>query len=126
GLRHLAHAPRPGVAALKEVAGVNGSVNAAHVAFQLAPRLNAAGRLQTALDALELLLCKDPICASKIAQALDLQNRERQAIERSTAERLITALRSRFNPAEDFAIVEGEADWHVGVVGIVALRVLRE
>ena len=126
GMRALASTPRAGIKALKAVAGLNGEITATHLGFQLGPRLNAAGRLETALDALELLLCSDENRARQLAEALDLQNRERQEIERRTADQAIEALRAKFNPANDYAIVEGEANWHIGVVGIVASRVLRE
>ena len=126
GLERLAETNRVGLQALKKVAGISGSVNCHEVGFQLGPRLNAAGRLETALDALELLLTTDPARAESLAQALDTQNRERQSIEKKIADEVITAIRSRFNPSADYAIVEGDARWHLGVVGIVASRVLRE
>ena len=126
GLERLAETSRVGLQSLKRVAGIQHSVDCHHVAFQLAPRLNAAGRLETALDALDLLLTNDPARADSLAEALDQQNRERQSIEKKIADEVISAVRARFNPASDFAIVEGDANWHLGVVGIVASRVLRE
>jgi single-stranded-DNA-specific exonuclease len=88
--------------------------------------LNAAGRLETATEALELLLARDLAEAEPLARDLDLRNRERQRIERAIADEVIGAVRARFNPETDFAIVEGQLLWHIGVVGIVASRVLRE
>jgi single-stranded-DNA-specific exonuclease len=96
------------------------------VAFQLAPRLNAAGRLETAQGALQLLLCREGKEAETIACDLDEQNRRRQQIEGRIADEVLGALRSRFNPETDFVIVEGQLLWHIGVIGIVASRVLRE
>src|SRR5213079_2458311 len=92
----------------------------------LGPRLNAAGRLETATAALNLLLARDPAAAEPLARDLDARNRERQQIERCIAEEVIGAVRARFNPDTDFVIVEGQLLWHIGVVGIVASRVLRE
>lgn len=126
GLDRLSSTSRPGLVALKKVAGVDGIVTTTHAGFQLGPRLNAAGRLETALDALELLLCKDAARADRIAAALDAQNQERREIERATVDQVLSGLRRRFDPARDYAIVEGEGSWHIGVVGIVASRVLRE
>ncbi|HEX7861883.1 MAG TPA: single-stranded-DNA-specific exonuclease RecJ [Verrucomicrobiae bacterium] len=126
GLERLARTARIGLKALKKVAGLNGSIDCYGVSFQLAPRLNAAGRLETALDALDLLLTTEEARAEFLAQALDAQNRERQSIERKIADEVIEAVRTRFNPAADYAIVEGDASWHLGVVGIVASRVVRE
>ena len=116
---------RPGLRALKEVAGIAGEIGVHEVGFQVAPRLNAAGRLN-ALQALQLLLARDTNEAEKLARALDAQNRERQRIECSMAEQVIGAVRARFNPETDYVIVEGQLLWHLGVVGIVASRVLRE
>ena len=96
------------------------------VGFQLAPRLNAAGRLENALEALDLLLARDLETATPIAHRLDAQNGERQNIERGIADAVIGSLKSRFDPAKDFVIVEGELFWHIGVVGIVASRVLQQ
>ena len=61
-----------------------------------------------------------------MARSLDMRNRERQKIERGIAEEVIGAVRARFNPETDFVIVEGQLLWHIGVVGIVASRVLQQ
>jgi single-stranded-DNA-specific exonuclease len=126
GLERLAATTRPGLVALKQVAQVKEPLDAFTVSFQLAPRLNAAGRLENAAAALDLLLAPDAAHAAPLAQALDAHNRERQNIERNLADTIIGRVRSRFDPARDYVIVEGELLWHIGVVGIVASRVLRE
>jgi single-stranded-DNA-specific exonuclease len=61
-----------------------------------------------------------------LAQNLDSRNRERQKIEKSIVEEVTGVVRSKFNPQSDFVIVEGQLLWHIGVVGIVASRVLQE
>ncbi len=96
------------------------------VGFQLAPRLNAAGRLETAEESLRLLLAPTLAEAMPLAQNLDARNRERQKIERGIVEEVTGAVRAKFNPQTDFVIVEGQLLWHIGVVGIVASRVLQE
>jgi single-stranded-DNA-specific exonuclease len=96
------------------------------VGFQLGPRLNAAGRLETAEGALRLMLARDLNEAEPLARQLDARNRERQQIERGIAEEAIGAIRAKFNPAVDHVIVEGQLLWHIGVVGIVASRVMQE
>jgi len=126
GLARLTSTQRPGLVALKNVAQVTGAVGVYEVGFQLGPRLNAAGRLENALRALDLLLAATVAEAEPIAHELDAQNRERQKIERSIVDEVLGTLRSRFNPEADFVIVEGRLLWHIGVVGIVASRVLRE
>ncbi len=126
GLKALETTRRPGLVALKGVAQVAGSVGTYEVGFQLGPRLNAAGRLENAAEALQLLLTADPAEAERIAQSLDARNRERQQIDRNMSEEVIGAVRARFNPNTDWVIVEGQLRWHIGVVGIVASRVVRE
>jgi single-stranded-DNA-specific exonuclease len=96
------------------------------VGFQLAPRLNAAGRLETAEEALHLILAKTLETALPLAQNLDLRNRERQKIEKTIVEEVVGVVRSKFDAQKDFVIVEGQLLWHIGVVGIVASRVLSE
>jgi single-stranded-DNA-specific exonuclease len=126
GLEWLNHTGRPGLLALREVAKITGKIGGYEVGFQLAPRLNAAGRLENALEALHLLLAPDAATARPLAERLDAHNRERQEIERGIAGTLIEKVRSQFDPARDFVIVEGDLRWHIGVVGIVASRVLQE
>ena len=126
GLERLNATERPGLVALKQVAQSPASLTTFDVGFQLAPRLNASGRLETAEESLHLLLAEDMEDAMPLAQRLDSQNRERQKIERSIAEEVSGAIRARFNPETDYVIVEGQLHWHIGVVGIVSSRVLNE
>jgi single-stranded-DNA-specific exonuclease len=126
GLQRLNTTQRPGLIALKQVAQCPPTLGAYEVGFQLAPRLNAAGRLETAEDSLRLLLARDLAEAMPLAQNLDSRNRERQKIERGIVEEVIGAVRAKFDPQTDFVIVEGQLLWHIGVVGIVASRVLQQ
>jgi single-stranded-DNA-specific exonuclease len=126
GLQRLNTTQRPGLIALKQVAQCPPTLGAYEIGFQLAPRLNAAGRLETAEDSLRLLLARDLAEAMPLAQNLDSRNRERQKIERGIVEEVIGAVRAKFDPQTDFVIVEGQLLWHIGVVGIVASRVLQQ
>ena len=126
GLEKLNTTKRPGILALKEVAQSPEKLGTHDVGFQLAPRLNAAGRLESAEESLRLLLAETPEQAMPIAQNLDARNRERQTIEKKITEQVIGVVRSKFDAAKDLVIVEGELLWHIGVVGIVASRVLSE
>jgi single-stranded-DNA-specific exonuclease len=126
GLERLDVTQRSGLVALKKVAQSPEKIGAYEVGFQLAPRLNAAGRLETAEESLHLILSRDLAEAVPLAQNLDLRNRERQKIERGIVGEVIGDIRARFNPQTDFVIVEGQLLWHIGVVGIVASRVLHE
>jgi single-stranded-DNA-specific exonuclease len=125
GLERLNRTTRPGLVALKQVTRSTRPMGVREVGFQLAPRLNAAGRLETAEDALQLLLSNDPAEALLRAERLENQNQERRKIEKVIAEQAISRVRAKFKPEEDLIIVEGQLDWHVGVVGIVASRVMQ-
>ena len=126
GLEKLSTTGRPGLVALKEVAQCPPQLGAYEVGFQLAPRLNAAGRLETAEEALRLILAPDLKTALPLAQELDLRNRERQKIERGISDEAVGVVRAKFDAQKDFVIVEGRLLWHIGVVGIVASRVLQQ
>jgi single-stranded-DNA-specific exonuclease len=126
GLARLNTTERPGLVALKQVAKCANPLGVYEVGFQLAPRLNAAGRMETAEAALHLLMARDLAEALPLAQELDSQNHNRQAIERRISEQVISLTRGKFKAEEDFVIVEGDAGWHIGVVGIVASRVVQQ
>src|SRR5664280_442618 len=124
GLQRLNTTRRPGLVALKQVAQCPSRLGTYEVGFQLGPRLNAAGRLETAEESLHLLLAENLEEALPLAQNLDARNRERQKIERGISDEASGIVRSKFTPLTDFVIVEGQLLWHIGVVGIVASRVL--
>ncbi|MEI6323094.1 MAG: single-stranded-DNA-specific exonuclease RecJ [bacterium] len=125
GLRQLARSRWCGLHALLHVAGASAPYTPSDIGFKIGPRINAAGRLGSAEEALNLLLTDDHIEAERIATQLDQQNRERQAVERDVtlqAEEWVTA---HFDPSRDASIVLGQRRWHQGVVGIVASRIAR-
>ena len=126
GLEQLGETTRPGLIALKKVANVSKPVTVFNVGFHLGPRLNAAGRMDNPDAALNLLIAKDRYEADKAAETLDNYNRERREIERDISTQAVESVRQRFDPGEDFVIVEGNMEWHLGVIGIVASRVMRE
>ncbi len=122
GLRALACTAKPGLRALMALARVDpGKVNERSVAFALAPRLNAAGRMYRADAGLELILTDSPARAGEIASELDRANSERRAVEqriRFEAEAQISELSER-----SCYVLAGEG-WHAGVIGIVASRLV--
>ena len=123
GLDRLAATKKIGLRALMDVAGVTGAVTPAHVGFRLGPRLNAAGRLDDAMAALELLLSANPDRALALAELLDRHNAERQNIE----ERMVAeALAQAHERADDRVLVLANPEWHPGVIGIVASRVAQQ
>jgi len=123
GLRALAGTTKPGLRALMAVAHMDPSrMNERSVAFGLAPRLNAAGRLFRADAALELIMTDDRARAAQVAQELDRINHERRGVERTIrfeAEAQIAALG---DDDQRHALVLAGEGWHAGVIGIVASR----
>lgn len=122
GLRVLATSQRPGLQALKEVAGLpGGPISLRDVVFRLAPRLNAAGRLGQTRPALELLLTDDWQEARHLAQILDRLNRDRQVEQAAilvAAEEQIRRQGLQNKPA----LVLAATGWHPGIIGIVAAK----
>ncbi|HET8998017.1 MAG TPA: DHHA1 domain-containing protein, partial [bacterium] len=119
GLVEMGAAPLVGLRALADIAGISGPVTTWHVSWQLAPRLNAPGRLGDPSPALRLLTTDDAECARALAQDLDRANRERQEILERTLAEAITQAEAE-GPAS--AVVVADDGWHPGVVGLVAGR----
>jgi len=125
GLEKLATTRHAGLCALKEVCGVDGRPRAMHLGFRLGPRLNAAGRLDTAQAALDLLTTGNFSEAAALAQQLDGQNRERQVVQARVEAEAMTAAREVLARGDVPALVLGSEAWHPGVVGIVAGKLAR-
>lgn len=126
GLRLMADSRWPGVRALLKAAGVEPTtLRAGQVGYTLAPRLNAAGRIADAGLGLALLLSDDPVEAAGIASQLEQLNRERQLIDQRILDEALEMVEREYADAERHrAIVLAADDWHAGVVGIVASRVV--
>ncbi len=124
GLKELSAGRRPGVRALKDVAGVGeGPVTAGTVGFRLGPRINAAGRLDDASVGLRCLLADDYEAALPLAKALDEANAERQEIERRMLNAAIEQAAAAVERGAKGLVLASEG-WHPGVVGIVASRIV--
>lgn len=122
GLERLRQSQRQGVLSLAGAAGVKlPMLSAMDVGFMLGPRLNAAGRLESAVDALSLLLTTDVFEAGALAQKLDTQNRERQALTRDMQEQ---AARMAENEGQEEMIFAFSAGFNPGVVGLAAARLV--
>lgn len=126
GLKRLPATLNPGLKALQEVTGMNGHATAMDVGFRIGPRLNAAGRMDVPEDALATLLVDCRRMAFELAEKLDLYNRDRQQYESRIRKEAMEMLGESFDPARDPVIVLGSRDWHPGVVGIVASRLMRQ
>ncbi len=126
GLLGLRKCSLPGVHALLESAGLmDEKVDAYHVGFMLAPRLNASGRMGHAAAAVEMLTDAATPRAREIATFLDQQNRERQNTERQILESALAQIAElKLDADEHHAIVVGAEGWHAGVIGIVASRIV--
>jgi single-stranded-DNA-specific exonuclease len=125
GLEALGQTQRLGLRALKQLAGVDGLVQTHHVSFRLGPRLNAAGRLDTAAKALELLLAPEMETAAELANLLEAQNKDRQNVEQAVHAEAEAMLGTLGDLDDLSAIVLGSRNWHPGVIGIVASRISR-
>jgi single-stranded-DNA-specific exonuclease len=126
GLKQLERTAWIGLESLMQIAGVMPPIRPGHVSFRLGPRLNAAGRVGVAQDALDLLLTEQKESAEVLARNLDWQNRDRQTVEQRTLCEALQQLSETFLPERDAAIVVASRQWHPGVVGIVASRLMRE
>jgi single-stranded-DNA-specific exonuclease len=122
GLLQLAQSRWPGVRALIDAAGISAPFVPADIGFKLGPRINAAGRLASAEQALELLLTEDPVRARELAAALSEQNRERQEVEQAILREAEALVAAEYLPDHAAIIVAGDG-WHPGVLGIVASRI---
>ncbi|MGZ3475529.1 MAG: DHHA1 domain-containing protein, partial [Polyangiales bacterium] len=125
GLARIATAPRPGIEALAELAGIKpgASVSGEMVAFRFAPRINAPGRLGSPEASLQLLLAKDRDEARALAAKLEQDTKTRREIERRIFEESVEQV-VETGQIEAAGIVVAKQGWHVGVVGIVAARLV--
>jgi len=123
GLLRLAQTKRLGLRAIIENAGIeNKKINATYVSFIIAPRLNAAGRMDSAELALKLLMSKSVSEAQGLAKELDSLNRQRQKVEGKILEEAEALINAQVNFKDHKVIVIAKEDWHQGVLGIVASK----
>ncbi|MDP0489876.1 MAG: single-stranded-DNA-specific exonuclease RecJ [Verrucomicrobiota bacterium JB023] len=126
GLKRLSKTRNRGLRALMEVTGLNGFTTSSDVGFRLGPRINAAGRMDRPEEALQALLSDDAAQARGLASRLDTYNRQRQKTELQILAEAEAMLVERFDVEREPVIVVGSRDWHPGVVGIVASRLMRK
>ncbi len=125
GIEQINNFALVGISALKSVAGVeNKPLNASAISFSLVPRINAAGRMGSSMRAVELLLTTDPIRASQLANELDRDNQLRQKVCEDIYNQAVELIESnglQNNPI----IVVAKKGWHLGVIGIVASKIVQ-
>lgn len=120
GIALLNEQPRLGLAALLRIAGLQqGQITSSTIGFTIGPRLNAAGRLQTAMDAYRLLMSNDPMEAEALAARLDRINRQRQELTRNVVDQALNLVAAQ---EEAPLIFVSDPDFHEGVVGLAASR----
>lgn len=123
GLKVINENPRPGISALLAASGIKGEISSEQVSFILAPRLNAAGRMFSARDGFDLLVCDDPEKCGVLAAKLERYNRQRQRIEEKVLREALARIETeRLHEAP--SIVAASENWHDGVKGIVAARIV--
>lgn len=127
GLRNLKDTKCVGFRALIDVAGCNEELDSLSVGFQIAPRINAAGRLDDASVIVELLETSDPKTAEKIAKELSCKNEQRQSIQQACFEKACIEVEKRMkNDGVPDVIVVFSEEWPVGIVGLVASKLVEK
>lgn len=122
GLECINNTDKAAIRELRSACGIDGEVNSTHISFMFAPRINAAGRVGFASDAVRLLLCDDENEARELALMLNNGNQERQSVEAKVFEQAYRLVElSKMNIYDRVIVVSGE-DWHEGVLGIVSAR----
>lgn len=125
GLELITEGKRPGIRALKEISGIEGQViDSFKASFCLIPRINAAGRIASPLDAVALLLTEDMDEARMLASKLDSYNRRRQSMEKIILNEILERISGNPEFEKKNALVFASDKWHPGVVGIVASRLV--
>jgi len=124
GIKRMENPKRTGILALKEASSISGAVNTFDLGFKLGPRINASGRLSTAGKAVELFISDDLRSAREIAKALSRENSNRQSIEGEIFSDAVSQIESSPGILNPNSIVIASPDWHPGVIGIVASRIV--
>lgn len=125
GIRVLSQSRWPGLRALLKASGLDRrELRAGQLGFMLGPRLNAAGRIGEAMDGVRLLLTDDEAEAAALAAQLSALNDKRQAMDQRILDEAIEQVEQGMDPERDVAFVLQGDDWHAGVVGIVASRIV--
>lgn len=127
GLQLLNSFPRPGLKSLIDCANLDfGNLTTSSIIFGLAPRINAAGRIGDAKRAVEMMIQKDEVLAYRIAQELEQENRKRRTIDEITYAQAFHAAEKFMNGSNRRSLVLHSSDWHAGVIGIVASRLVEK
>lgn len=124
GLTQLNTNPRPGLKALIKLSGYEGPLNISSIVFGLGPKINAAGRMDDANKAVRMLIAETVEHATTGADELQVQNVDRKAVDKKITADALNILQNDAGVADRVSTVMWSADWHKGVIGIVASRLL--
>lgn len=125
GLDLITASPRPGIARLAQVAGLKlATCSTSEIVFKIGPRINAAGRLGNASLAVDLLLADDDAEAARIAGELDAMNTQRRTLDGETLKSALAQADRHITSGLIHSVVLHDPDWHLGVIGIVASRIV--
>lgn len=125
GIRALQMSTKPGIQAIKKVCGIfNEEITSDYIGFTIGPRINAAGRLGSAIPALKLLTTDDENEAKMLAEQLEALNRKRQVLVNDLANEAILQVEQQYPLDENYVLVIGGEHWNEGVIGIVASRLV--
>lgn len=121
GIKKVKNTDNEGLKALIRVAGIK-NVDSTAISFAIAPRINASGRMADATVAVKLLLEDSPVKANSLAELLDTQNKERQAVEKKILEEVVNKIEKEKLYERNSLVISGQG-WHQGVIGIVASKI---
>ena len=121
GLKQIRNRPREGIKYF--ISGLKRKLNISDLVFKIAPRINGAGRIKHGKYAVELLLSKDPTDALSRARAIELMNSERKALDERITQQALDQI-AQNKEQENYSSVVFQSDWHKGVIGIVASRLI--
>ncbi|NEU31563.1 single-stranded-DNA-specific exonuclease RecJ [bacterium LRH843] len=124
GLHAFQSTDKPGLIALKKKCGLTSLIEADHIGFGIGPRINAAGRLDSADPAVQLLLSTEASEAELLADEIDALNKERQAIVTELTEAAVAVVEQTYPPSDNKVLIVGGEGWNAGVIGIVASRLV--
>jgi single-stranded-DNA-specific exonuclease len=125
GLELITEDRRVGLKALKEICGIeNQVIDSNKASFNLIPRINAAGRIGSPREAVELLMTDDFATATELARTLDAYNRKRQSMERAVLNEILEEISNSMDPSKMRSLVFASNNWHPGIIGSVASRLV--
>ncbi|MGP4080524.1 single-stranded-DNA-specific exonuclease RecJ [Pseudalkalibacillus sp. R45] len=127
GIKKLETSPKPGLQALLKVCGLEGKqLTSEHIGFGVGPRVNAAGRLDSADPAVDLFTTSDIEQAEMIAKEIDAMNKERQSLVNGITKEAVEIVETQYPPEDNSVLVIAKEGWNPGVIGIVASRIVEK